>query len=260
MQHTLLGSTDILLSRLGLGTVKFGRNTSVKYPDAFDLPSDKEARKLLDYAAELGINFLDTAPAYGISEERLGKLLSNNRQKWVISTKVGEEFENNVSTFNFTKEHTRLSIERSLKRLRTDYLDMVLVHSNGDDKNLLENTELVPTLRSIKKAGLIRAFGFSSKTIEGGKLAVDKTDVVMVTYNLLETVEREVIAYAHQHNKGVLIKKGLASGHLEKFNTKNPIQTAMEFIFEPKGVTAVVVGSINPQHLQDNVRAVNNIS
>ena len=87
----ILGQTGIEVSCLGLGTVKFGRNQEVKYPGTFSLPEDKQITALLDQAKDLGINLLDTAPAYGSSEQKLGRLLKD-RQDWVICTKVGEEF------------------------------------------------------------------------------------------------------------------------------------------------------------------------
>jgi len=68
-----LGATGLEVSALGLGTVKFGRNTGVKYPAGFELPSAAEIGELLAVARDLGINLLDTAPAYGSSEERIGK-------------------------------------------------------------------------------------------------------------------------------------------------------------------------------------------
>src|SRR5690554_1331134 len=132
--HRLPGS-DLEISALGLGTVKLGRNQGVKYPSGFELPSDEEVRHLLALAREQGIRLLDTAPAYGSSEERLGRLLER-RQDWVIATKVGEEFENGRSSFDFSAAHTRFSIERSLRRLRTDYLDIALIHSDGNDVDI----------------------------------------------------------------------------------------------------------------------------
>ena len=68
----ILGSTGLEVSTLGLGTVKFGRNSGVKYPNQFDLPDDEQIRQLLAQASDHGMNLLDTAPAYGSSEERLG--------------------------------------------------------------------------------------------------------------------------------------------------------------------------------------------
>ena len=86
-----LGNTGIQVSPLGLGTVKIGRDQGLKYPNRFKLPSDREIRALFEEARTLGINFIDTAPAYGTSEEKIGKLLPD-RQEWIIGTKVGEEF------------------------------------------------------------------------------------------------------------------------------------------------------------------------
>ena len=77
------------VSPLGLGTVKIGRDQGLKYPNRFKLPSDREIRALFEEARTLGINFIDTAPAYGTSEEKIGKLLPD-RQDWIIGTKVGE--------------------------------------------------------------------------------------------------------------------------------------------------------------------------
>mgnify|MGYP002715567129 CR=1 FL=1 len=124
--HRPLGSTGLSISPLGLGTVKLGRDQGVKYPNGFSIPDDAQACQLLTLARELGINLIDTAPAYGVSEERLGPLLAGQREDWVIVSKVGEEFENGQSRFDFSATHTRFSVERSLKRLRTDRIELVL--------------------------------------------------------------------------------------------------------------------------------------
>lgn len=259
MQKNIIGNTKLSVSCFGLGTVKFGRNQQVKYPRAFVIPSDMEILDLLAYAKELGINLLDTAPAYGFSEERLGKLLGNERHDWVLSTKVGEEFINGQSHFDFSPTHTKNSIERSLKRLNTDFLDIVLVHSNGEDKKIIEESGIFDILTTLKESGKIRAFGMSTKTIEGGLLAVDYSDVVMVTYNPIETAEQPVIAYAHQKNKGVFIKKSLASGHLQKISTMDPVSTALHFIFQEPGVSSIILGTLNKEHLAHNVQCAEKI-
>ena len=76
MKQRRIAQTDVEVSQLGLGTVKFGRNQQVKYPEAFELPTDAEIHRLLDVAKECGVTYLDTAPAYGTSEERVGKILA----------------------------------------------------------------------------------------------------------------------------------------------------------------------------------------
>ena len=251
--HRPLGSLGINVSPVGLGTVKLGRDQGVKYPDGFTIPDDHEAQMLLKLARDLGINLIDTAPAYGRSEERLGPLLRGQRQDWVIVSKVGEEFEAGQSRHDFSAAHTRLSVERSLQRLETDFIDLVLVHSDGNDLEILNHCEVYQTLAELKHEGKIRGFGFSGKTVEGGLLALAEGDCAMVTYNINERAEKPVIDYAAAHHKGILIKKALASGHVCLSPGVDPVQASFELLFEHPGVTGAIVGTINPLHLAHNV-------
>lgn len=251
--HRPLGSTGLMVSPLGLGTVKLGRDQGVKYPNGFRIPDDAQARQLIGLAQDLGINLIDTAPAYGISEQRLGPLLQGLRNQWVIVSKVGEEFINGQSHFDFSPEHTRLSVERSLKRLQTDRIDLVLVHSDGRDVDILRNSGVYETLAELKREGKILGYGLSGKTVEGGLLALDQGDCAMVTYNLNEQAERPVLDYAASHTKGILIKKALASGHACLKPGEDPVRASFELLFAHPGVSAAIVGTINPQHLSDNV-------
>ena len=253
-----LGSTGIEVSVLGLGTVKLGRDQEVKYPSGFTIPNDNEVRDLLALTQELGINFIDTAPAYGNSEERLGQLMTNPND-WVIMTKVGEIFENGKSSFDFTAEHTRMSVERSLKKLKRDSLDMVLVHSNGDDMHIINNEGALEELDRLKQKGLIRSYGMSTKTVEGGLWIVENTDVVMATLNLSDDHDLPVIARAAELNKGVVIKKGLQSGHADKSVGGSGVEQAFEYIFKHQGVSSAIVGTINAKHLRQNIDVVNQI-
>ncbi|OEC35450.1 aldo/keto reductase [Pseudomonas sp. 1D4] len=251
--HRPLGDTGLRVSPLGLGTVKLGRDQGVKYPSGFTIPDDAEARQLLALARDLGINLIDTAPAYGRSEERLGPLLRGQRQDWVIVSKVGEEFEAGQSHFDFSPAHTRRSVERSLQRLETDVIDLVLVHSDGNDVAVLRDSGVYETLAELKQAGKIRAFGLSGKTVEGGLLALERGDCAMVTYNLNEQGERPVLDYAASHAKGLLVKKGLASGHVCLAPGVDPVRASFELIFGHPGVTSAIIGTINPLHLSHNV-------
>lgn len=237
------------LSALGLGTVKFGRNEGVKYPEHFELPSEDKLFSLLKLAQSLGINTLDTAPSYGQSEERLGRLLTGWRNDWVIIGKAGEDFVEGKSTYNFTPDHFKYSLERSLKRLGTDYLDMLLIHSNGNDTEILQNDALIRTLHDFKKQNLVKALGASTKTVDGGVMALELLDTVMATYNAQYIDEKPVLDYALKNNKKVLLKKALSSGH----NTH--IKDAFSFAFSHPAVATVIVGTINPDHLRQNVEA-----
>lgn len=262
----VLGNTGMEVGLLGLGTVKLGRNQGVKYPQSFEIPDDKEAAALIDLAKDSGINLIDTAPAYGNSEQRLGKLLKGQRQDWLICTKVGEEFINGESRYDFSPEHTRFSVERSLRRLNTDVLDIVLIHSDGNDMAILEQYGTLNTLVELKKEGKVRAIGMSTKTVEGGLLAAAQGDVVMITWNLHHHDEIPVADYCHQHGKGVLIKKALASGHAAQNRPSNnkpvhdPVQQSFKMIFSHPGVHSAIVGTINPNHLRANLDAIKHLA
>jgi aryl-alcohol dehydrogenase-like predicted oxidoreductase len=258
MELRNLGATGIKVSVLGLGTVKLGRDQEVKYPRGFKIPDDQAVRELLALTQDLGISFIDTAPAYGSSEERLGRLMANPND-WVIMTKVGEIFEHGQSTFDFSAAHTRMSVERSLRRLKRDSIDMVLVHSDGNDMHIIENEGALPELQKMKEEGLVRAYGMSTKTTEGGLWIVENTDVVMATLNLSDDHDVPVIARAHELNKGVVIKKGLQSGHADKSAGGVGVERAFEYIFSHAGVSSMIVGTINPEHLRDNVAITNRV-
>ena len=275
MPRKRLGRTDIEVSTFGLGTVKFGRTQGLKYPQSFTLPSDEQLRELLSCARDMGVNFIDTAPAYGYSEERLGDLLRKERKEWIISTKVGEEFEADKfsdagkSHFDFSPKHTRMSVERSLRRLRTDYLDLVMIHSDGNDQDILLHSGALQTLQQLKQEGWIRALGISSKTVEGGLLAADLCDTVMLMYHADYTDEEAVIAKSAQQDVAVLLKKVLASGHIchhvpitqaspqnaeqQMHNGQDPIQSAFDFAYAHPGVTSAIIGTVNVQHLRTNL-------
>ena len=252
MELRALGDTGILVSPLGLGTVKIGRNQQVKYPSEFAIPDDQAVKGLLALAWDLGINTLDTAPAYGNSEERLGQLLPH-RHDWVIVGKVGEIFENGESRFDFSAAHTRMSVERSLRRLGRDMIDVVLVHSDGNDMDIIHNEAVCDSLLELKHRGLIRAVGMSTKTVEGGLWCVENMDVVMASYNLIYQDELAVLDRARELNKGVVIKKGLQSGHASS------VEDALRHVLAHEAVGSVIVGTINPAHLRDNVRLTTQI-
>ena len=247
--HRQLGSTDLLVSPLALGTVKLGRNTQVKYPAAFELPDDKQATALLDTAAALGINLVDTAPAYGDSEARLGRLLPGKRTDWVICTKAGEFFEGGQSRYDYSAEAVTASVIESLRLLDTDYLDMVLVHSDGNDEAILDETDVLETLFRFKDAGEVRTVGFSAKTPTGALSALPLVDVLMLPLDPGDTSHLPVIEAAGEQGCGVLLKKIFASGH-----HPDPAD-CIRFTLGAKGVSAAVVGTINPNHLAANVQA-----
>lgn len=255
-----LPGTPLRVSPLGLGTVKLGRDRGVKYPQPVRIPGDDEALALLRLARDLGINLIDTAPAYGTSEERLGRLLRGWRDEWVIVTKAGEEFDGRASHFDFSPRAIRASVERSLTRLHTDRLDVVLLHSAGDDAALFVPGGALDALRDLQREGKVLAVGASTKTPAGGVRAAELGDVVMLALNAAAPDDRPAIAAAHARGAGVLIKKGLASGHaVSGAAGPRALDDAMRLVLTEPGVTSVIVGTTNPAHLRDNVEAARRV-
>lgn len=250
-----LGNTGVMISPLGLGTVKLGRREGVKYPEPFDIPDDDAASLLLDTARSLGINLLDTAPAYGASEERLGRLLGASRHEWVLCTKAGEEFENGVSRFDFSPQAVTASIDRSLRRLRTDRVEIALLHSDGRDEEIIERSGALEALGRCRDAGKVRAIGVSTKTLAGAILAAERCDVVMLTLHPQARGDEPALEVAARTGAGVLVKKALASGHLSASDGVDPVEASLRFVLSRPAVSSVIVGTINPDHLRANVAA-----
>ncbi|MCC7420829.1 MAG: aldo/keto reductase [Planctomycetaceae bacterium] len=244
-----LGSTGLEVCPIGFGAFKIGRNEKTKYPGQYALPTDEESGKLLHAVLDLGINWIDTAPAYGLSEERVGRHLASRRDEVVLSTKVGEDFEQGESRYDFSADAMQRSIDRSLKRLRTDLVDILFLHVRGDDVETLQSSDAVAVLKEAKAAGKTRAIGLSPKTIEAARLALDWADVLMVEFHLQDQSFAPVIAEAAQRGIGVVVKKGLASGHL-------PPSEAVRFVLSTVGVAGMTIGSLNVEHLRQNLEAV----
>ena len=249
-----LGNTGLQVSALGLGTVKLGRKQQVKYPTGFELPDERSAAALLDLARDLGINLVDTAPAYGSSEQRLGKLLVGQRHHWLVCSKVGETFDGRQSHFDFSPEQVRRSVQDSLQRLGTEFIDIALVHSDGNDLRIIQELGTLQALSDLKREGLIRAFGMSTKTVEGGLAATEACDVLMVSYNPGEQEGAAVLDACARLKRGALIKKPLASGHLVK-DCPDPVQACMDLVFTHPASSAAIVGTIDPVHLRADVEA-----
>ncbi|MFN0011099.1 MAG: aldo/keto reductase [Phycisphaerales bacterium] len=262
-----LGSTGLLVSPIGLGTVKLGRTAGLKHAGAGTpgkpptLPTDDEALALLAAARDLGVNLIDTAPAYGTSEERLGALLPRvaPRDRWVICTKAGEEFDpiggtdgRGGSRYDFSPATVRASVERSLTRLRTDRLDIALLHfagSLGHDEPTLRDGAALGELQRLKAEGKVRAVGASTGTAAGAMLAAACCDVLMLTINREHTADLPAAALAGQRGVGVLVKKALGSGRLGA--TAADAKDAIRFACGQPGVSSVVIGATNARHLRD---------
>ncbi len=240
-----VAATGLRVPPLGFGVFKIGRNEGIKYPSGYELPGEDEVARLLNGVLDLGCTLIDTAPAYGISEERIGRHVSARRKEFVLSTKVGETFAAGRSTYDFTAAGVQLSLERSRERLQSDILDIVFIHSPGNDREVLEQTDVLNVLQEYRQRGVIRAIGLSGKTLDGARMAMRWADVLMVEFHPQDTSHQAVIEEAQQQGIAVLVKKGLGSGRF-------PPQVAIPFVLNQPGVTSLIVGGLNLDHFRAN--------
>jgi len=246
-----LGKTGLKAFPLGLGTVKIGRNLDVKYPDAFDLPDDRQVSALLEAALDEGIAFIDTAPAYGESERRLGDFVRRNRERIVLCSKAGEEFLDGRSHFDFSADALVESARRSLQRLQTDHLDLLLLHSDGRDQVIIEQTDALEGLRRIREAGMARAVGISAKTAQGVRLAAAELDAVMAPFGPGHPDLGPELANARAQGCATLAIKVLGQGHALRDGQGDPVQEALDFVLGTDGIDLAVIGTLSVQHLRD---------
>ena len=239
-----LGRTGLQVPLLGLGTVKFGRTSKVSYARPYSLPSDAQLADLLALAKSLGVTLLDTAPAYGNSEQRIGEAIAGARDDWLLCTKTGEEFDCSRSRYDFGEAHTLHSVERSLRRLRTDFLDIALIHADGRQVADIEEAGAFRALRRLQREGVVRAVGFSAKGLDDGRAALPESDVLMC-----DVGAPSLLADAADAGAGVLVKKPLAGGF-------HPAQHTLPRTAALAGVSCVVVGTLDAEHLAANAAAL----
>jgi aryl-alcohol dehydrogenase-like predicted oxidoreductase len=201
---------------------------------------------------DLGITLIDTAPAYGSSEQRIGNFLHNRREEYNLCTKVGENTVDGKSVFDFSKDGMRKSVEQSLQTLQTDCVDILLIHAPPDDLSALHETDAIEMMHAFKQEGKTKSIGFSGKTTQAQQDSLDWSDVVMIEYNATNTTNETIIKLANEKNILVLLKKALNSGHL-------PSHEAIEFLTKKSPLSdkldCTVIGSTSVERMKENVEA-----
>ncbi len=243
-----MGDTGLTLCPIGFGAFKIGRDAGGKFGHRYDVPDDAAADRLLNSVLDLGVTYVDTAPAYGLSEDRIGRFIGHRRDEYVVSTKVGETFAGGESTHDFSAAAVRGSVESSLRNLKRDVLDIVFVHAHRDDARILAETDVAETLAGLRERGLVRHIGFSGYSAEGFRLALSWSDAIMIEYHADDCSLQPVIAEAGERGVMVVVKKGLACGKLDA-------ERAVRFVLSHESVSSLVVGTLNVDHLAANLRA-----
>ena len=231
MEYTNLGNTGLKVSRLGFGGIPIQRITQ------------EEATALIHKLPEYGINYIDTARGYTVSEEYLGIAMEGIRDKFVLATK----------SMARTRETMEKDIETSLKNLRTDHIDLYQVHNAPPAQMNIVTGEggALEALLEAKAAGKIGHIGITAHeigTFEMG-LEMDWVETIMFPYNFVELQAADLIRKCAEKGKGFICMKPLAGGAIEN------APLAMRFIASNKDITVNIPGMANEDELKQNVAA-----
>lgn len=205
MKQNELGTSGIFISELTLGCMSLGTDP-------------EKARRIIDAALDSGINHLDTADLYdfGKNEELVGQAIRHKRQQLILTSKVGNHFDPKTGTsfWDPSREHILNGAKESLRRLGTDYLDFYMLHGGTTDDPIEESIDAFETL---KKEGLIRAYGISSIRPNVIREYVKRSaiDGVMMQYSLLDRrPEEKILGLLGENRISVLARGPLAKGML----------------------------------------------
>jgi len=213
-----LGRTGLEVSEIGFGALEIGRDWAQDVnPDPSHL-SEAEAGRVLNGVLDLGINFIDTAPAYWHSEAFIGSAISHRRDEFILATKVGEHCNPSGSVYDYSAKATAGFIDSSLCKLKTDRIDLIQIHSASME--VLEKGETFEALRTAREAGKVLHIGMTGGVNECLRaVELGGYETVQVPYNLLGlSAEDRLLPLAREKGIGVIIMRGLAGGKLsEKF-------------------------------------------
>ena len=231
MEYVTLGKTGLKVSKVGLGGIPIQKSNQDEVKALFQLLADK------------GVNYVDTARGYTVSEELIGQALEGMRDKFVIATK----------SMSRTKENMAKDIEISLHNLRTDYIDLYQVHNpsmENLDQVLAEGGALEALLEA-KKAGKIGHLGLTAHSLQVFEraLSLDWVETIMFPYNIVESQGEELMRKCTEANVAFIDMKPLAGGAIEDATL------ALRYICSNPDVTIVIPGMYSLDEVEQNLAA-----
>lgn len=269
MEKRRLGKTDMDVTVLGFGGAEIG------YEEA----SEETVANLLNGALDSGLNVIDTAECYRDSEEMIGRAVSGRRDKFYLFTKCGHPH-GGESAPNWSKDSILQSIERSLKRLKTDKIDIVFLHSCSESE--LRKGDAIEALQTARQRGYTRYIGYSGDS-RAAHFAVDSGafDALQVSINIADQEAIDLtLPVAREKNIGVIAKRPIANvawktGHkpidsyhheywerLRKLNydflrnddREKTISIALRFVLSVPDVHTAIVGTKHPDRWKQNAK------
>jgi aryl-alcohol dehydrogenase-like predicted oxidoreductase len=274
-----LGSSGYRATFLGFGALEIGRNWGLGEGSEVQRPSEEVAGQVLNAVLDLGINLIDTASAYHDSERRIGLYIAHRRAEYILASKCGEHSREPRTTYDFSYQAVRDSIDRSLNLLKTDAIDLMQIHFGPDPGKVLDDGETVAAMKDAQDEGKIKLMGASTggeiaqRCIESGDF-----DVLQLSYSLLSRRDEALVNLCGERGIGVLIRRGLDGGRLTPrvmghlgtldVDTRTKIAAllklvdgdadklvslALRFLYRNHNVTSVLAGSKSPAHVRQNL-------
>jgi aryl-alcohol dehydrogenase-like predicted oxidoreductase len=270
-----LGRTGLQVTMLGYGAMEL-RGA----PRGRDV-TEAQADTILNAVLDAGINYIDTSIDYGLSEERIGRYIADRRAEYYLASKCGclvgapPVPRGQRSPHVFTRDNILAGVEQSLARMKTAYLDVLQFHSSPSRQTLEEHGAL-ETMLELKRAGTVRCTGISGTFPNLHEhIAMGVFDVLQIPYSAVEREHEAALAAATTAGAGVVIRGGAAKGaptagkhagvqwdrwrqaHLDDLlGGMTPMEFILRFTFTHPAMDTNIVGTISPDHLQDNINAL----
>ncbi|MGI6071289.1 MAG: aldo/keto reductase [Blautia sp.] len=231
MEYRTLGKTGLKISRMGFGGIPIQRIDAAG------------TRVLMEQMAEAGVNYIDTARGYTVSESYIGEAIEGMRDKFILATK----------SMARTKEAMAKDVDISLHNLRTDYIDLYQVHNPNMEQlaQVIAEGGALEALFEAKEAGKIGHIGLTAHSVEVFEkaLELDWVETIMFPYNIVESQGAKLIEECQKKNIGFIDMKPLAGGAIENATL------ALRFVCSNPAVTVVIPGMAEPQELSQNLEA-----
>jgi hypothetical protein len=270
MERRKLGKTDMQVSVLGFGGAEIG----------FEGATEETVARLLERALDAGLNVIDTGECYEGSEELIGRTVSSRRDDYYLFTKCGHP--RGVGSEDWSPESLLESIERSLRRLRTDRLDLIQLHSCSEA--VLRKGDAIAALQTARAKGHARYLGYSGDS-QAARYAVESGafDVLQTSINIADQEAIDlVLPLAREKEMGVIAKRPIANAawkeshkpispyhhiywerlnklrydFIHHFDTEDSVAQALRFTLSVPGVHTAIVGTTKPERWEENAKIV----